>query len=64
LINPLTPHIAEEMWRALGHGELLAESLWPAFDPALLAELALALDAENESLRATIASLKGLIFGA
>ncbi len=33
-------------------------------DPALLAELALALDAENESLRATIASLKGLIFGA
>ena len=33
-------------------------------DPALLAELALALDAENESLRATIANLKGLIFGA
>ena len=33
-------------------------------DPALLAELALALDAENENLRATIASLKGLIFGA
>lgn len=33
-------------------------------DPALLTELALALDAENESLRATIASLKGLIFGA
>ena len=30
----------------------------------MLAELALALDAENESLRATIASLKGLIFGA
>jgi transposase len=33
-------------------------------DPASLTELALALDAENETLRATIASLKGLIFGA
>jgi len=33
-------------------------------DPALLVELALGLDAENESLRATIANLKGLIFGA
>ena len=33
-------------------------------DPALLRELALALDAENESLRTTIATLKGLIFGA
>ena len=33
-------------------------------DPALLTELALALDAENETLRATIASLKGLIFGS
>jgi len=33
-------------------------------DPVLLTELALALDAENETLKATIASLKGLIFGA
>ncbi|ATQ70811.1 IS66 family transposase (plasmid) [Methylosinus trichosporium OB3b] len=33
-------------------------------DPALLAELALGLDAENESLRAMVANLKGLIFGA
>ena len=32
-------------------------------DPALLVELALGLDAENEALRATIANLKGLIFG-
>ena len=32
-------------------------------DPALLVELVLGLDAENEALRATIAHLKGLIFG-
>lgn len=33
-------------------------------DPALLTELALALQAENDSLRATIVTLKALIFGA
>ena len=33
-------------------------------DPALLTELALALRAENESLRMTISTLKALIFGA
>lgn len=33
-------------------------------DPALLTELALALQAENDSLRATIATLTALIFGA
>lgn len=33
-------------------------------DPALLAELALALKGENETLRTTIVTLKALIFGA
>ena len=32
-------------------------------DPAARAELAFGLDAENESLTATIAKLKGLIYG-
>ena len=32
-------------------------------DPALLTELVLAFDGEIESLRATVATLKGLIFG-
>jgi hypothetical protein len=33
-------------------------------DPAALAEMVLAFDGENEDLRAQIATLKGLIFGA
>ena len=33
-------------------------------DPAALAEMVLAFDGENEELRAQIAMLKGLIFGA
>jgi leucyl-tRNA synthetase len=31
------PHLAEASWQALGHSGLLAESPWPAADPALLA---------------------------
>ena len=33
-------------------------------DPAALAEMVLAFDGENDDLRAEIATLKGLIFGA
>ncbi len=36
LLAPLAPHVAEEMWEALGHGATLAYEPWPSFDPALL----------------------------
>jgi leucyl-tRNA synthetase len=32
LLAPLAPHIAEELWRVLGHSESLAHSPWPVFD--------------------------------
>lgn len=35
LVSPLAPHLAEEIWARLGHGESLAEEPWPAFDPEL-----------------------------
>ena len=35
LIQPYAPHIAEELWQALGH-ERLWEQPWPVADPALL----------------------------
>ncbi|MEX0586181.1 MAG: leucine--tRNA ligase, partial [Pirellulales bacterium] len=34
LLSPLAPHIAEELWQALGHGTTLAYQPWPAFDAA------------------------------
>ena len=60
LVNPLTPHIAEEMWRALGHTEMLVDTAWPSFDPALLAddEITLAVQV-NGKLRGTITVAKG-----
>ena len=38
LLNPLAPHIAEEMWSRLGEKGLLADASWPEFDPAEAAE--------------------------
>jgi leucyl-tRNA synthetase len=35
LIQPYAPHVAEELWGALGH-ERLWETAWPEADPALL----------------------------
>jgi leucyl-tRNA synthetase len=37
LLAPFAPHLAEELWRALGHTETLAYEAWPSYDPALLA---------------------------
>jgi leucyl-tRNA synthetase len=38
LIAPMTPHLAEEMWRRLGHEHLLVDMPWPQADPALAAD--------------------------
>jgi leucyl-tRNA synthetase len=39
MLNPMVPHLAEEMWEVLGHsGETLAHACWPNFVPELAAE--------------------------
>uniref|UniRef100_A0A7C2PG79 Leucine--tRNA ligase n=1 Tax=Schlesneria paludicola TaxID=360056 RepID=A0A7C2PG79_9PLAN len=38
LLSPFAPHLAEELWRLLGHADTLAYEPWPTFDPALLVE--------------------------
>lgn len=38
MLSPFAPHIAEELWEALGHGESITCARFPEFDPALAAE--------------------------
>jgi leucyl-tRNA synthetase len=37
LLNPLAPHIAEEIWERLGQKGLLADASWPEYDAAAAA---------------------------
>jgi leucyl-tRNA synthetase len=37
MLSPLCPHLAEEMWTRLGHGESVTYAPFPIADPALLA---------------------------
>ncbi|HEY4761803.1 MAG TPA: class I tRNA ligase family protein, partial [Thermoguttaceae bacterium] len=36
LLSPFAPHLAEEIWQALGHPKTLAYEPWPEYDEAML----------------------------
>jgi leucyl-tRNA synthetase len=38
LLAPFAPHVAEELWSALGHHKSLARRPWPTYDPAKLVD--------------------------
>ena len=38
LLAPFAPHIAEELWQALGHQTTLAYEPWPTYDEAAIRE--------------------------
>jgi len=62
LLQPFSPHIAEELWskvqspKATGHGlQSLAYAPWPSFDPAVLVEDTLEIPVQvNGKLRDVI----------
>ncbi|HEY1406958.1 MAG TPA: class I tRNA ligase family protein, partial [Spirochaetota bacterium] len=35
MLNPFTPHVAEEMWEILGHTDMLVDRAWPKYDESL-----------------------------
>lgn len=35
LLSPIAPHIAEELWQKLGHGESITYAAWPTYEEAL-----------------------------
>jgi len=55
LMAPMTPHLAEEAWAALGHERMVVETPWPEADPALLKDDRLTLPVQvNGKKRAEI----------
>ncbi|MCA9268242.1 MAG: leucine--tRNA ligase, partial [Planctomycetales bacterium] len=55
LLAPYAPHMAEELWQALGHGQSLAHTPWPKFDPLLAKEDAIEIPVQIKGkLRAKI----------
>ena len=50
LLSPFAPHVAEELWQALGHNDTLAYEPWPTFDAGLCAldEIEVALQINNK----------------
>ena len=55
LAGPMTPHFAEELWQALGHGSLLADSPWPLAEDALLVDDTVTVAVQlNGKLRGTL----------
>jgi leucyl-tRNA synthetase len=61
LVAPGAPHLAEEAWAARGESTMIADSTWPAFDPALLVddEVTIAVQV-NGKLRETMTAPRGL----
>ncbi len=38
LLSPVAPHLAEELWEKLGHGESITYATWPAYDEGKLVD--------------------------
>ncbi|MCB9637524.1 MAG: leucine--tRNA ligase [Myxococcales bacterium] len=55
ILAPTCPHIAEELWSALGHAETLAYEPWPQYDPALVVDESITVVVQvNGKLRAKL----------
>jgi leucyl-tRNA synthetase len=66
MLNPMVPHLAEEMWKILGHSvETLAHARWPNFVPELAAEDQVEIPVQmNGRVKARILVEAGLDIGA
>ncbi|MBE6158311.1 MAG: leucine--tRNA ligase [Firmicutes bacterium] len=55
LLNPIAPHITEEMWEKLGHNTTIAYESWPTFDESKTVDEEKEIGVQvNGKLRATI----------
>lgn len=55
MVNPMIPHMAEELWETLGHKTPLTQTAWPSLDASLLQDDVVTLAVQvNGKMRATI----------
>ena len=55
LLNPIAPHITEELWNILGHADTITYEKWPEYDEAKTIEDTITLPIQfNGKLKATI----------
>jgi leucyl-tRNA synthetase len=59
-LAPFAPHLGEELWQRLGHGQSLAHAAWPSYDTALCIENTVTVAVQvNGKLRATLELPRG-----
>ena len=59
LLNPVCPHITEELWLMLGHNETIANETWPTYDESKIAEDDITIGVQvNGKVRGTITIAK------
>ena len=55
LLNPIAPHITEELWNILGHDNTIAYEPWPTFDDSKLVQSEIEIGVQvNGKLRGSI----------
>ena len=55
MLNPICPHITEELWTILGHEGTIAYESWPVYDEAKLVQTEFDIAVQvNGKLRGTI----------
>ena len=60
LLNPFAPHMTEELWKAMGHDQLLSSHPWPEFNPELAQEEQATIVVQvNGKLRASMPAPRG-----
>ena len=58
-MNPMLPHLTEEIWERLGQKETLADMPWPEADPEYLLDETVTIAVQvNGKLRGTIDLIK------
>lgn len=55
ILNPVAPHITEELWNMLGHNDTISYSKWPTFDESKLVDDNIEIPVQfNGKLKSTI----------